>query len=179
MRTIILTFITFISLNTFSQSRSYIYVDRDNDFVVFLDKNITTFSQDVDNTTIDVFVKTTDEHFNYTLLISKTSDPDFKSGNILDEDYENGFLNGCDCDILKSEIVYYNNIITLRFKIKTINNENVFIGYNDSFVSNGIVYSIMFLTFEENFEKETLKYRNIMNTFMFNGVTTIDGYNEY
>lgn len=179
MRTIILTFTTFISLNTFSQSRSDIYVDRDNDFVVFLDKNLTTFSQDVDNTTIDVFVKTTDEHFNYTLLISKTSDPDFKSGNILDEAYENGFLHGCNCDILESEIVYYDNIITLRFKIKAINNENVFIGYNDSFVSNGIVYSIMFLTFEENFEKETLKYRNIMNTFMFNGVTTIDGYNEY
>lgn len=174
-----MTFTTFISLNTFSQSRSDIYVDRDNDFVVFLDKNLTTFSQDVDNTTIDVFVKTTDEHFNYTLLISKTSDPDFKSGNILDEAYENGFLHGCNCDILESEIVYYDNIITLRFKIKAINNENVFIGYNDSFVSNGIVYSIMFLTFEENFEKETLKYRNIMNTFMFNGVTTIDGYNEY
>lgn len=179
MRTIILTIVTFISLNTFSQSRSDIYVDRDNDFVVFLDKNLTMFSQVVDNVPVDVFVKTTDEHFNYTLLITKTSDPDFISGNILDEDYENGFLKGCNCDILESEIVYYNNIITLRFKIKTINNENVFIGYNDSFVSNGIVYSIMFLTFEENFEKESLKHRNIMNTFIFNGVTTIDGYNDY
>lgn len=179
MRTIILTIVTFISLNTFSQSRSYIYVDSDNDFVVFLDKNLTSFSQDIDNTTVDVFVKTTDEHFNYTLLISKASDPVFKSGNILDESYENSFLNGCKCDILESEIVYYNNIITLRFKIKTINNENIYIGYNDSFVSNGIVYSIMFLTFEENFEKESLKYRNIMNTFIFNGITTIDGYNDY
>jgi hypothetical protein len=179
MRTIILIIITFINLNSFSQSRSYIYVDSDNDFVVFLDKNLTTFSQDVDNTTVDVFVKTTDEHFNYTLLISKANDPNFKSGNILDEAYENEFLNGCNCDILESEIVYYNNIITLRFKIKAINNENVFIGYNDSFVSNGILYSIMFLTFEDNFEKEYLKYRNIMNTFIFNGITTIDGYNDY
>lgn len=97
----------------------------------------------------------------------------------MDVEYEEYFKSTCNCIILDGEIVIYNNVKTLRFNIEAARNGEKFIGYNDSFVSGDILYNVLFLAFEKDFEEHKSEYSNIMNSLMINGKTTIDSYKEY
>ncbi len=176
----IILFITIIySCNVCSQSKKSFYVDDKQDYVILLDKDIKASNKDVQGTEVDVFVKISKSGFNYTLLISKIFEHNFLKGNLLDENYEKYYADTCECIILDKEVILYSNLKTLRYKIKVMNEENTFIGYNDSFVSGDFLYNVLFLTYENDFDKEQQKYSNIMNTLIVNGKTTIDNYKEY
>lgn len=170
-------FLTLV-FNSYSQTKKEIYVDDKKDYVVLLGKDIKYSSRDIQGTEIDTFVKTSNNTFNYTLLISKIFEHNFISGNLLGDSYEEYFLNTCNCSILDKEIILYNNLKTLRYKIKTKNGENTFIGYNDSFIGGEFLYNILFLTFEDDFEEQSKQFSEIMNTLIINGKTTIDGYKD-
>jgi len=174
-------FIIFMAYSTsmFSQGKKKIFVDAKEDFVVFIDNDITVSKKQIETTDVTVFVKMNNNGFNYTLLLSKIFEHDFVNGNLLDTEYENYFLKTCDCSIMDVEQVIYNNIKTLRYKIKVEDSGKTFIGFNDSFVSDGILYNVLFLTYESDFKKQSLNYPSIMNTLIINGRTTIDNYNEY
>lgn len=163
----------------YSQNKKTIYVDDKQDYVVFLDNNVKYNNKNIEGTEVDAFVKTNDNKFNYTLLISKIFENNFTKGNLLDNSYETYFLSTCNCSIEEKEVIFYNNLKTLRYKIKTQNGDNNFIGYNDSFVSEGLLYNVLFLSFENDFEVQEKNYPDIMNTLIINGRTTIDNYKEY
>jgi hypothetical protein len=175
----ILIIILIFTTNLYSQNKKSIYVDDKQDYVILLDKNIKVSNRDIQGTEVDVFVKSSENKFNYTLLISKIFEHNFIKGNLLDDDYETYFLNTCGCSILERELIYYNNLKTLRYKIEAKKGDNTFIGYNDSFVNEGLLYNILFLTYEKGFDSQKQKYSEIMNTFIVNGKTTIDNYKEY
>ncbi|WP_417872681.1 hypothetical protein [Xanthomarina gelatinilytica] len=179
MKNIIVTVIFLFAYNIYAQEKKAIFVDDKQDYVVFLDKDVKVSNRDIQGTEVDVFAKTKDKKFNYTLLVSKIFEHNFTKGNLLDESYESYYLSTCGCSIIDKEIIYYNNLKTLRYKIKTVNGDNTFIGYNDSFVSNGLLYNVLFLAFENDFDEESVKYSPIMNTLIINGRTTIDNYSEY
>lgn len=179
MNKLILLIIILFSTKFYAQNKKAIYVDDKQDYVVFLDNDVKSSSKNIEGTEVDVFAKTNDDKFSYTLLISKIFDHNFTEGNLLDESYEEYFLSTCGCSIIERELIYYNNLKTLRYKIKAVNGENVFIGYNDSFVSNNLLYTVLFLAFEKDFEEQEKNHSNILNTLMVNGKTTIDNYKEY
>ncbi len=175
---ILLISITFVT-SIFSQTKKNIYVDDKQDYVILLNKNINVSNKDMQDAEVDVFTSSSNGKFNFTLLISKIFEHNFKEGNILDDTYEDYYKSTCGCSILDKEIVYYNNLRTLRYKIKIIKANKTFIGFNDSFVSNNLLYNVLFLTFEDKFSKQQEKYYDIMNDFLINGKTTIDNYKEY
>jgi len=179
MKKIILFIAIIYSYNVCSQSNKSFYVDDKQDYVVLLDKDIKPSNRDVEGTEVDVFVKMSESEFNYTLLISKIFEHNFLKGNLLDDAYEKYYSDTCECTILNKEVINYNNLRGLRFKIKVQSDENTFIGYNDSFVSGDLLYNILFLTFENDFDLQKQKYSEIMNTFIVNDKTTIDNYKEY
>lgn len=179
MKKLTLLIIVLCSTKFYAQNKKTIYVDDKQDYVVFLDSDTKTSSKVVKGTEVDVFAKSTKDKFNYTLLISKIFEHNFTKGNLLDDSYEEYFLSTCECSILDRELIYYNNLKTLRYKVKAVNGENVFIGYNDSFVSGDLLYNVLFLAFEKDFKEEEKKYSDIMNTLIINGKTTIDNYSEY
>ncbi|MEK6153138.1 hypothetical protein WIW50_07760 [Flavobacteriaceae bacterium 3-367] len=171
-------FLAFFILNTIAQEKRSIYVDDKNDYVFFLEKGTNYTSKDIKNVEIDAFAKNNPTKFNYTLVVSKIYGHNFVNGNLLDDSYETFFLNNCNCSILDKEIIIYNNLKTLRYKIHTESQNNKFIGYNDSFMAGKTLYNVLFLAFEADFENEENKYSEIMNTLIINGKTTIDGYNQ-
>jgi len=177
MKNVLIAFLFIFSKSLISQNKKTIYIDNNKDYVVFFDNDVKTSSKNIQGTEIDVFAKTSNDKLNYTLLISKIFKHNFINGNLLDESYEDYFSSTCKCTVLDKELVYYNNLETLSYKIKIIKNDNVFIGYIDSFVSNSILYNILFLAFEKDFEEEEQIYPEIMNTLIINGKATINGYN--
>ncbi|WP_420552288.1 hypothetical protein [Tenacibaculum aiptasiae] len=172
-------FLTFVSVfNCFSQEKRSVFVDKEQDYVVLLEKKTKMSEMDVNGANISIFVNTKKNVFNYTLSISKIYEHNFIEGNLLDDSYEKFYGDTCDCSIIDKEIVNYNNIETLRYKIKAKKGDKFFLGYSDSFVSGLILYNVLFLSNEKDFEKNIERHTNLMNTFIFNGKTTIDRYKK-
>ena len=158
MKKIILFITISYCYNVYSQTEKSFYVDDKENYIVLLDKDIKPSKKNVEGTEVNVFVKMSEMGFNYTLLISKIFDHDFLEGNLLGDSYIKYFSDTCECTVLENEVITYNNLRGLRFKIKVQNKENIFIGYNDSFVSGDLLYNILFLTFENDFDKQQKKY---------------------
>ena len=169
----------FITLNLFSQEKKLkIYVDDNQDYSLFVEKTTDVSKKVIEDTEMDVFLNLENNIFNYTIIISKINNHNFLDGNLLDLDYEEYVKKNCNCEIIDSEVVLYNNLKSLRYKIKTQKNEDVFIGYIDGFVSDSTLYNIVFMTFQNNFNVMQPKYVSSMNTLIINGETTIDAYKK-
>lgn len=169
----------FITLNLFSQEKKLkIYVDDNQDYSLFVEKTTDVSKKVIEDTEMNVFLNLKNNIFNYTIIISKINNHNFSDGNLLDLDYEEYVKENCNCEIIDSEVVLYNNLKSLRYKIKTQKNEDIFIGYIDSFVSNSTLYNIVFMTFQNNFNVMQPKYVSSMNTLIINGETTIDAYKK-
>lgn len=177
MNKLILFFALTLTINSFSQKRN-IYVDKEQDYVLFLEEKTKISKKEINGTDISLFVNVKNNVFNYTLLISKIYEHNFLEGNLLDDSYEKYYQNTCDCTIIDKEIIYYRNIETLRYKIKATKGDKVFLGYNDSFVSGLTLYNILFLTNEKDFDKNINRHTDLMNRFMLNGKSTIDKYKK-
>lgn len=170
--------IFFISFNIFSQeSKKEFYVDSNQDYCLLIEKTTSVTKKNVEGVDMDVFLNLKEKTFNYTTVISKISNHNFMNGNLLDESYEKFIKENCNCEIIDSEIVLYNNLKSLRYKIKTQKDKNIFIGYIDSFVSNTLLYNVVFMAFQNNFDNVKAEYINSMNTLIINGKTTIDSDN--
>ncbi|WP_250434283.1 hypothetical protein [Hanstruepera flava] len=168
-----------LSNMSFSQTNKKFYVDNNEDYVFLADSDLKYSNQNQPNSKIDVFVKTSENEFKYTLLISKITDHGFEKGNLLDGKYETYYQETCGCEVTEIDLVFYNNIKPLRHFISTAKGENKFKGINSSFVSGKHLYNILFLTFEKDFENQKINYADIMNTLVINGKTTVDSYSEY
>jgi hypothetical protein len=164
---------------TYSQTEKKFIVDDKEDYVLLLDSDIKYSNRNQPNTEIDVYVKTSENQFRYTLLVSKITEPKFEKGNLLDGEYEDYFKETCNCEILDIDLVVYNNVKPLRHFISTKNEENSFKGINASFISGEYLYNILFLTFDKDFENQKANFADIMNTLIINGKTTVDNYSEY
>jgi hypothetical protein len=164
---------------TYSQTEKKFIVDNKEDYVLLLDSDIKYSNRNQPNAEIDVYVKTSENQFRYTLLVSKITEPKFEKGNLLDGKYETYFQETCSCEVLEVDLVIYNNLKPLRHFISTTKGENTFKGINASFVSGKYLYNILFLTFEKDFENQKENFAEIMNTLVINGKTTVDSYSEY
>lgn len=164
---------------SFSQTDKKFFVDDNEDYVFLSDSGLTYSNRNQPNTEIDVFVKTSGNKFQYTLLISKITEHGFEKGNLLDGKYETYYQETCGCEVLEIDLVLYNNIKPLRHFISATKGENTFKGINSSFVSGKYLYNVLFLTFNADFEKQKINYADIMNTLVINGKTTVDNYSEY
>lgn len=170
--------IFFISFNIFSQeNKKQIYVDSNQDYCLLIEKTTNVSKKNVEGVDMDVFLNLKENTFNYTTVISKINNHNFRDGNLLDENYEKFVKENCNCEIIDSEIVLYNNLKSLRYKIKTQKDKNIFIGYIDSFVSNTSLYNVVFMSFQNNFDNVKAEYIDSMNTLIINGKTTIDSNN--
>ena len=168
-----------VSNVSFSQTDKKFFVDDNEDYAFLAESDLTYSNRNQPNTEIDVFVKTSENEFQYTLLISKITEHGFKKGNLLDGQYEAFFQETCGCEVSEIDLVLYNNIKPLRHFISTSKGENKFKGINSSFVSGKYLYNILFLTFEKDFDNQKANYADIMNTLVINGKTTVDNYSEY
>lgn len=172
-------FLILFTINSFSQQdRKIIYVDSKQDYLLLLEKETKITNQIIEDTNIDVFVNASNNKFNYTLIISKITSSVFINGDLLNEEYEKYLKDNCNCTLLEPEIVIYNNLKSVRYNLKTERENSHFKGYIDSFVSNSVLYNVLFLTYENNFESMKDRYIAIMNTLFINGKTTIDNYKE-
>lgn len=178
MKKVILLIIIIYVSDVYSQNEKSFFIEEKQSYAILLDNDIKVSKKDLKGTEVSVFVKTNESGFNYTLLITKIYEHNFPNGNLMDKAYEKYNSSTCSCTIIDEEVVQYNNLKTLRYKIKVIDKENVFIGYNDSFVSNGLLYNVLFLTFENDFNEQQKKYHSIIDSFLINGRTTIDNYKE-
>jgi hypothetical protein len=170
--------IFFISFNIYSQeNKKQIYVDSNQDYCLLIENTTSVSKKNVEGVDMDVFLNLKENTFNYTTIISKINNHNFRDGNLLDENYEKFIKENCNCEIIDSEIVLYNNLKSLRYKIKTQKDKNIFIGYIDSFVSNTLLYNVVFMAFQNNFDNVKAKYIDSMNTLIINGKTTIDSNN--
>ena len=177
----IITLLTFIGFSynfMFSQSQKNFFVDDKNDYVLLLDNDIKTSTKNLDNTEIDMYSKIDNSKFEYTLLIFKITDHEFKNGDLLDGKYETYYQETCGCKISDIDLATYNNVRPLRHFIKVEKGKDKFNGINASFVSGEYLYNILFLTFEKDNEHLKANFSEIMNTLIVNGKTTIDSYSE-
>jgi len=181
MKKIFSLIITFglLSNLSYSQTEKKFIVDDKDDYVLLLDSDIKYSNRNQLNAEIDAYVKTSENQFQYILLVSKITEPKFEKGNLLDGKYEDYFKETCNCEVLEIDLVIYNNIKPLRHLISTKNEENSFKGINASFVSGEYLYSILFLTFDKDFENQKANFADVMNTLIINGKTTVDNYTEY
>ena len=175
---VLLTFIGISSNLMFSQSQKDFFVDDKNDYVLLLDNNVKTSTKNLDNGEIDMYSKVDNNKFEYTLLIFKITDHEFKNGNLLDGKYETYYEETCGCKISDIDLAIYNNVKPLRHFIKVEKGKDKFNGINASFVSGEYLYKILFLTFEKNNEHLKASFAEIMNTLIVNGKTTINNYSE-
>mgnify|MGYP000234313953 CR=1 FL=1 len=164
---------------SYSQTEKKFIVDDKEDYVLLLDSDIKHSNRNQPNTEIDVYIKTSENQFQYTLLVSKITEPKFEKGNLLDGEYEDYFKETCNCEVSEIDLVVYNNVKPLRHFISTKNGENSFKGINASFVSGQYLYNILFLTFDKDFDNQKADFADIMNTLIINGKTTVDNYSEY
>lgn len=170
----------FFSLNIFSQNdRKIIHVDREQDYLLLLDNETKISHQTIDNANLDVFVNANKDTFNYNIIITRIHSSTFSDGGLLEENYEKYLTESCNCTLLEPEIVLYNNLRSLRFLLKTKKENNNYMGYIDSFVSNSVLYNVLFLTLEDKFEMMRDQYISTINTLFINGRSTIDYYKEY
>ncbi|KAB1153400.1 hypothetical protein F7018_17195 [Tenacibaculum aiptasiae] len=178
MNKLVLFLMFVLVFNCFSQEKRSVYVDKEDDYVILLEKKTKMSKMEIDGANISLFVNTKNDVFNYTLSISKIYKHNFVEGNLLDDSYEKFYGKNCNCTITDKEIVYYNNIETLRYKIKTKKGDRLFLGYSDSFVSGLILYNVIFLSYEKDFDDNIQRHTNLMNSFIFNGKSTIDRYSK-
>ena len=164
---------------SYSQNNKKFFVDDLEDYAFLLDHDIKQSNRNQANAEMDVYVKTNENQFQYTLLVSKITEHGFEKGNLLDGKYEAYFQETCGCEISEVDLVVYNNIKPLRHFISIKKDENSFKGINASFVSGKYLYSILFLTFEKDFDNQKTNFYEIMNTLIINGKTTVDNYSEY
>ena len=161
----LMAFIAIISKSFSQQERSF-FVDKEGDYVVLLDKNVKHSEKTIAGAEIALFIKSTNEEFNYTLTITKAPNSQFSEGNLTNGDFDDYYEKTCNCEILTRDIAIYNNLKSIRYKIKTKNDNKSFLAFSDNFVSNGTLFNVMFMSFEDQFVNEEDKYINIINSLL-------------
>jgi len=104
----------------------------------------------------------------YLITVVKVPGVTFAEKDLYDTAFTGSFQANCGCTVTGTSTGEYKNIKGLQVALKMNKEDGVWVGYSINIVHSGALYSIDFLTSEQNFEKYKGEFKDAMNSMKLN-----------
>lgn len=166
MKYCIAFFVILLSFTSFGQNRIF-YIAENNAYSVLVNKNSEITKRPIEGGEVTYLVMNDSKGlFKYYFSISQIQSS--KDLNIKSDKFLESFKNECQCEVLNSKNVSYNNVEGVEIFMSAVKDESKLRGYSFATVSNNLLFSITFLTLAENLDKNTPFYNDFINSFVIN-----------
>ena len=128
-----------------------LYENESNDYNLLIENTTKVHKQNLADSHVETLVFSHNNQFKFTITISRSKAKNVTNDSLSTPSYEEAYRNNCGCDVLSVSQSKVRSINSVQFKIKRVEKGKVLLGYTDSFVSNGILYNVVFMTFESSF----------------------------
>ena len=141
------------------------YTNDKHDYSIDIEKSAILQRQELEKGYSDIFiVKSQELGLKYVVTISKLEKGETDEASLHGQEYKDGFLTSCNCDVLEYYKNDFNEYKGVIYKINQIHNDQTFKGIVANMIKDESIYIVSLYTIVDQFPHYEQDFKNIMNT---------------
>jgi len=157
----------------FPNGSAYItYEQRNKDYSFVINKNEKISRKQIKDGYVEQFIikDIKDTLKSYVITVSKLLVPskDFTENTLLSEEYKQGLIQNCNCNVIDVQKKEYTNFSGVVYKIKAKSSNKSVLGYTVATLKNGSLYNISFMSSEALFSAFEPEFEILLTSMKIN-----------